>query len=106
MEAGPLRHRLVFQAKTETQSGSGNITETWATAFTVYGAFEPIGSDEFPTFNKRHAKSTARFRIRYRSGISSNTHRIYFQDRQWDIYPPINPDGKKIELHIEATEII
>lgn len=106
MEAGKLRHWIAFQTKTETQSGSGNITETWTTAFYLDGAFEPIGSTEFPAFNKRHAKSTARFRFRYRTGISSDTHRIYFQGRQWDIFPPINPDGRKIELHIEAHEIL
>lgn len=108
MEAGPLHQRLVFQVKVipEEQSRSGAIQEEWTTDFTVYGAFEPLGSDEFPAFNKRHAKSTARFRIRYRPGIDSAKHRIYFQSRVWDIYPPLNPDGRKIELHIEATEVL
>jgi len=105
MNAGSLDRRIVFQIKTETQSRSGAPTEIWTDSVNVAAAFEPLGSREFPLNQKRYAETTARFRIRYRSGINPATHRISYAGQTWDISPPLTI-GRNIEMHIEASEIL
>lgn len=117
MNAGTLRHRLTFQVKPrgedETKDTFGSIDDSWATDFEVMGAFESVGSREFPTEWKRHDETTARFRIRYKAGIDSARHRIMMTFDEyaspsdityWDIFPPLPFAGKRRELIIEAYE--
>ncbi len=105
MQAGKLRHRLVFQEKTETQSRSGAAVETWADSFSVYGAFEPLGGREFPVNQKRIAETTARFRVRYRPDIDVDINRISHNSQTWNILAVLPVDGRNIELLIEASEL-
>ncbi len=105
MKAGQLRHRLIFQVKTSTTENSvGTPIITWPTAFEVWGAFEPLGSREFPAVQKRHEQTTARFRIRYRNDVDPALHRISYAGKAWNIHGPIDLGGRGVELHIEATE--
>lgn len=110
MQAGKLRHLLTIQEKTETNT-LGSVTPNWSTLATAYGAFEPLGSREFPSAEKRHAEAQARFRIRYMAGLDAGEHRILFElepgtVRTFDIFPPLPVDGKRAELHIEAVEVV
>lgn len=103
------------------QNSFGEPVPDWADDFSVAAAFEPIGSSEFPMAHKRHAETTARFKIRYRKDIADDgsfsfTHRIRFnmshalqastnpEDWAWNITPPIPVDGRNIELEIEANK--
>lgn len=103
--AGGYDKRIWIQSKTETQSDSGNVTETWSNLYNVAAAFEPLGSREFPIDHKRYAESTARFRIRYRPGIGAGTHRIVYGGKTWNISEPL-VFGRNVELRIEASEIV
>ena len=124
MNAGALRHKIYFQKKTvpEPLDHFGSPQEDWATypAFGQYdfwamAAYETVGTREFPSQYKRNEEATVRFRLRYRSGIDADRYRIVFiLDRNssplnvqlFDIFPPENPDGKRIELIIEAREVL
>ena len=121
MRSGQLRHRLLFQidnnAVTDPTTDSfGNAPEDLQTDFECWGAFEPLGSREFPAFEKRFSQTTARFRIRYVQGrtIDPAKHTIVFvhdneaspvETSRWDIFPPLPADGKRWEMIIEAVEI-
>jgi head-tail adaptor len=115
VKAGELRHRLTLQRKTEGQDTFGAVQEQWTDDFTVWGAFEPIGSRLFPVAMRRFAEATAMFRIRFMPGvvIDPDKHRIVFtfdptaspqQSTAWTIFTPMPVDGKRFELHIEARE--
>lgn len=117
MKPGELRHRLTFQRKTESRDSFGAVHEDWVDDFTIWGAFEPIGSREYPVSAKRFAESTARFRVRYidvqKRTIDPDFNRILLifdanaspaVQSIWDIWPPLPLDGKRFELHIEAKE--
>lgn len=118
MQAGQLRHRLLFQIKPAdadiTPDSFGTRIETYSDDFTVPGAYEPLGSREFPANQKRYAETTARFRIRYKTGIDPERHRIRFTMspdaepvvyQTFNIFPPLPTGGKRVELLIEAVEI-
>lgn len=101
--AGGYDKRIWIQSKTETQSDSGNVTETWSNLYNVAAKFEPLGSREFPIDQKRYAETTARFRIRYRPGITER-HRIVYGGQTWNLSKPLVL-GRNVELQIEASEI-
>ncbi len=118
MKAGRLRHRLIFQSKPlpEDQNTFGDALEVWTDAFTLWGAFEVVGSREFPVAHKRFAESTARFRVRYRSELgdpkAADKYRIVFTldansspiaTSTWNIQTPMPVDGRRIEMYIEAS---
>ncbi len=116
MNPGILRHTLYFQAKTvpEVQDKFGAPQEDWADLFDAPGAFEPVGSREFPAAHKMNSETTARFRIRYRSGIDPDKHRIRFvldadcsppTSSYWNIQKPTAIGGRLAEMLIEAREI-
>lgn len=104
LPAGKLNQWLIFEVATVTQDSTRAEIKTWATDFGVPGGFDALGSREFPTFQQRHEQTTARFTIRYRTGIDAGTHRISYNGQIWDIQPPIDPDGRRFQLLIEATE--
>lgn len=77
---------------------------------------EQVGGREFPEAEKRHAETTARFRIRYRTDINVQTlpathHVTYVEDyttsprvtRVYNITVAAVIDRK--EIHIEVSEI-
>ncbi len=116
MKSGSLRHLLTFQAlpKVETRDGYGAVTDDYVDDFTVWGSFEPVGTREFPSFQKVHAESTGRFRIRFRSGIDPARHRIAMtldsrtspiERSYWVIERPQPVGGRLSELVIEAREV-
>ena len=109
MRAGSLNQEVVFQSKTETQTGMGAVRETWADAFAfpIPAAFQVLGTREFPMHEKRHAETTARFVIRYRDGIVGQTeaYRIVHKDRTWNILGAEDMDGKSIAIHIEVSVV-
>jgi head-tail adaptor len=115
-------HLLVFNSRTKVKDNFGQAKEVWAEAFRVRGAYQAAGSREFPTQQKRNAESTARFIIWYRSDLDTSTasanYQIVFNNRTWNIFPPIQLDGRPkysrqeggigggfVYLEIESSEI-
>ncbi len=111
--SGVLRHLITFQVKTDSHH-LGSAIETWADSFEDYAAFEPLGSREFRIDQKRHSQTTARFRLRYRSGIDVDRNRIAFAFDPnasplivsiWNIHGVLPADGKFGEMYVEVSEI-
>lgn len=105
LPAGQLPNKLVFEVMTTTRDSVGAAIQSWNRDFEVWGSFEPLGSREFPIFEKRFEQTTARFRIRYRPNIDAGQHRVIYAGKTWDIRGPIDMDGKRIQLVIEAVEL-
>lgn len=119
MESGKLRNRIVIQEKTlpGTKNSFGSSEEDWSDMLTVMAAYEQIGSKEFPTFQKRFAETTCRFRIRYNALLmrqdAADRYRIKFTldedaspptTQTFNISPPYDPEGRRRELLLEANE--
>lgn len=117
MSAGTFQHLLSFESKPipEERDEYGRANDAYSPEFEEWGAFEPIGTREFPSFQKVHQEATARFRIRYRPGIVADKYRIVLtldydsdpiEQTIWRILTPMAANGKIRELIIEATQII
>ncbi|MBA4543852.1 phage head closure protein [Thermoactinomyces daqus] len=106
MRISDLRHRITIQQKTTTRDAEGNVRESWNDVATVWAAFEPMTSRwrEFLQAAAINAESFVRFRIRYRSDVTS-AMRILYAGRQFDIVETIDLNGRHQETHIFAKEV-
>ena len=105
MRAGELRHRLTFKGPTHTSDGQGGITETWGSAFTVWGAFGPLTGKEFYDSQLVNSEITGKVKIRHRDDIDP-TMQIYFGTRVFEILSILNPEERDRELNIKVKEMV
>jgi head-tail adaptor len=109
------RYRLTFQEKTLTADTFGGFTEAWTDAFTIWGDYAPQKSDLLHTADKRFAERIATFTVPYPPDqiIDPTKHRIAIEENPkaapgvlsfWDIYPPLQKDGRYRELEIKARQ--
>lgn len=120
--AGALNRLIDLKRLPSTTTGTRNsfgdvVDAPVADLRNVRAAYEPVGGREFPESEKRHAETTARFRIRYRPGINVKdvveTHQIdYIEDRStktpttrtYDIKHAVVV-GRRDEIHFEVDEV-
>lgn len=65
MRAGPLRHRIAFEAPADTEDDLGGVTTTWSPVATVRGSIEPLTGREGMAGQQILAGSDTRLRIRW-----------------------------------------
>ena len=109
--SGSRRHLLVFEKLTETKDEStGSVTESWQKQFTMYGEIVSGKSMEVFESQRRNAISTWPqyvptenyvFRVPHKNGIDPLIHRIKFDGKQFDIFPPVR-DNNGNDMLIQA----
>lgn len=117
MSAGNYDNYIEFwrMPNPETLDVMGASISEPALRFASWAKFEPVGTREFPEAQKRHAETTARFRIPYpdysidpaldeiRQEFDSTTSP---ETRStWNIHGAMPKDGRKFELIVEVSEI-
>ena len=109
MKAGMLRHRVTVETPTVTQNYHGESVVTWSSfAVRVPAHVEQLSGrallnaqqiqpDISLAVTMRYISSvTADMRIKWHDGTTNRTLNL--------VGPPINPDGKRIELVMNCTE--
>lgn len=99
MNPGRMRHRLIFQVTTETQTQSGEITTSWGTLGTVWGSVNDISGKEVMQSDNDIADVSTRIRCRYLPGVTAEC-RIVAGRRTFDIVHLNDIDGKRAEYEI------
>lgn len=101
MRAGELRHKITFQKLDKVKDPiSGELIDDWTNFATVWGSVEDLAGKEFFAAQQINAEITTQVKIRYLKGIKA-TMRIICDDRVLEIAaPPMDPDGRKRELHL------
>lgn len=99
MRAGRLKHKVVFQTRTETRDAHGGVSTAWGTAFKDFIAIEPVRSKEQLAAGQINTETTHTGVMRYRSGVTTG-HRILWGSRIFDINAVVNPceRGRALEL--------
>lgn len=107
MRAGELRHRVTLQQKTISRDNPERIAvENWTDVTTVSANVKDLRGRELFEAQAVNAEVTALIKMRYRFGITS-AMRVKFGARIFDIIsPPINPDGRRIELQLTCKELV
>lgn len=106
MRAGELKDRIIIQQKTVTRNGEGMVIEKWAGVATVWAAVNDLRGRELFEAQAVNAEVTVLIKMRYRTGITS-AMRVVFGQRIFDIKAlPLNPDGRRIEIHLMCRELM
>lgn len=84
MGFGNLDRRIVIQTGTETVTGNGERTTSWATFHTCWAGMEyGTGSEKYEG-DQLSALNQTRFKVRYKSGINEKM-RISYDSSYYDI---------------------
>ncbi len=119
VNSGEFNIRVVVQVDTATDTDvdqNGAQLEVWdrvGTDFTLITKFEvdpsrPGGAEYFAE-EKRRVENKATFKVRFSSksnSINPATHRILFDGKIWDVTRVYDPNGKRVEIYIEAKAVI
>ena len=103
MRAGLLRYVLTLEAPSET---AGDAIVTWTTQATVRGELHESGGDERSGI---FAEKQVRFNLRYRADLAITPRwriGIAGTTRKFNIAAISDPDGRKREWVIVATELV
>ena len=101
MRAGQLRHSIVIQQVTETNTG-GVITNVWSEYDTVRAEVLPISGSEFWAAAQVQDEDVVMFKIRYLSGVLQKM-RILYDYRAYDIKGVMPVRGRRKEMLVRTT---
>lgn len=106
MRAGLLRHKIVFQTRSEVSDGLGYGGDvSWADTLTLRASIWPKKADE--SVGSGRVKQTTFYIIRVRySGSIDSSMRIKYGARYFEILPVVNFDERDRVLEITAKEIL
>ena len=93
IRAGRLRHRLTLQYKVQTRSVTGDVTTTWTTDSTVWGAIEPLSGKEYLAAAQTQNENTVRIVMRYHATIDA-TWRVINDSKSYSILSLFNEDER------------
>jgi SPP1 family predicted phage head-tail adaptor len=106
MQAGRLRHRLVFETPATTEDTFGEVVDApYAAVATVWGSVEPLSGREQLWAQQVQAEITHKVRVRY-SNLVTPECRIRFGTRYFNILSIINREERNRELEIMCKELV
>lgn len=106
IEAGKLNRRITVQKRVKTRDSDGYETESWVDLRAYWAEIITSGGKEFFAAQRFNEETTALFRLRYTSAITTDT-RIRMGHRYFDIIPPLNDvNGLRSELLITTKEVV
>lgn len=95
-----MRTQIVLQEPTKTANSRGEMTKTWADWATVFAEATPTRARDIFAAGKEQIPVDTVFRIRYRSGVTSDM-RISWRGDYYEIHgEPIDVDGRRMTLEI------
>ena len=101
MNPGKLNRRIVIQVRTLTADDMGGRVMTWADHATVSAEQVVQRGQESPVADADRTQDNRQFRIRWRA-IASDTHRILYQSKFFDIRN-ISEEGVKTTLLLDTV---
>ena len=104
MNPGKLNRRLTIQSRTVTKDSAGGKVETWADVFDCWAELVQSKGSEGNAADSDRPSNEKQFRLRWKSGIEADTHRILYKLVFYDISEVIE-EGVKTSLLIRATAI-
>ena len=101
---GKMDRRLTVQFRTYTRDATGGKLEAWADSFDCWGELVTTKAKEGIIADADRSQTDRTFRIRYRAGLASGTHRILYQLQFLDILG-IDEEGRKNTLILTCRAV-
>lgn len=105
IRAGEMRHQVVIERRSDTQSSSGEQTQDWLLVATRRAAMQRVTGQELWTAQQQAARVPTTFRLRWLDGVLP-AMRLSCEGKVYDIKSAIDPDGLRNELVITALELV
>lgn len=102
MNAGKLDRRVSLQVRTTTKDNTGTRLETWAEESAIWAELMATTGSESSVDGALRERQATRWRIRYRAGVSSNTHRIVYNSKTYEITGITETGGREAFLILET----
>lgn len=90
MRAGRLDREIVIEQRSNTPDTFGQPIPAWSTLATVWAAKEDDRGREYFAAQQLQASTPTRFRIRFRSDVTTN-HRVTYAGQVFDIKAVLSP---------------
>ncbi|AKU43349.1 head-tail adaptor protein [Bacillus phage Silence] len=99
-------HRVTIEENAgNVNDGAGNIVPKWVpVASLVPAKVTPTNGAEITTADKKAAQITHIVKMRYRSGLIKDKHRVIFNGRILKIEYIINKEERNIQLDLQCKE--
>lgn len=101
---GKMDRRITVQVRTATKDDCGARVETWADSFDCWAELVTQNQREAVVSDSEANTDTRQFRIRYKSGLDSMTHRILYNLKFYNI-TAITEEGRKDRLLIDCKSV-
>jgi SPP1 family predicted phage head-tail adaptor len=105
MRAGEMDKRINIQYPAKSKNSFNEDIVTYTTLSTIWASVEPVTGNERFLQQEKISETTVRFRIRYRSDITTDKQ-ILYKNKKYDILSIINRDDLYRELIVFAKEVI
>jgi len=106
LNPGVLRHRIVIQRATKTQSVMGEDVVTWSDLVTLHAQVRAMHGRELEAYQQQWAEARFRIRTWKPAEVIRREDRIIWDGRTLDILDAEDPDGTGRELGIIAREVV
>lgn len=104
MEAGKLRHRVVFQEKSATQNALGEEVITWLPVTAAWAQVETLSGREYIEQARSDAELTHKVTIRHRAGLRPEM-RIDFGGRIFEIGAIVEDNRKRLMTFLCSEDV-
>lgn len=103
LNIGRLNQRVALQQPATTVDALGQRVETWATVADVWAQAQPLRGREFFAAGQVQSEASVRFRMRYRSGVTSAMRVLWRDVPHAIVAEPIDVDGGQHTLEIMCS---
>jgi SPP1 family predicted phage head-tail adaptor len=105
MDINKLDKRVIIEQNMGNVSdGAGNKIPNWQPIAEVWAGVKPLNGSQTNIAEKKAAQITHNVKMRYRTDIVKDKHRINFKGRILAIEYIINKDERNVELNLQCVE--
>lgn len=105
MDIGRLKHRITFQALSQSKNEYGEIVEEWLDIKTVWAEIKPVSGNQFFAAKQINSEISHNVYIRYRTDLKPSM-RIKFKDRVFEVLYLMNVNEDNRLMQIYCKELI
>lgn len=107
MRAGRLRHRVRIERRSTSRNALGELVRAWTPIRTVSADVREKSAGEGISGDKAAAAKVVEVRLRRLSAPDLSTaDRLVYRGRTLAIRSILDPDGRRAEVLVEATELV
>lgn len=96
MNVGKLRHRVLIESKTTTNTG-GEVTEEWSPEKAIWASVSPLAGRELEEARRAVPEATHSIATRYHAELTPQT-RIKWGQRYLYVESALDKDERRIEM--------